>query len=204
MSIRDELFNSNKGKQGDNAYLSTIYEGWTNDELAEIKTDDRTIFYDSNIAFTEGNATVSSGNSRTVPNLYKTLVGLNRRINAKANQNTGTVSGIPGLNGNYNDTINEFVLTAYNPNDNSTDSVPLAIGQDDNRIVVDSNDMYFKYNDTTFSMADIFKMIEELNARTYVISTNIRRREIVNGLISGTTEKFDLDTLTTGTLIMQT
>ena len=68
------------------AVTSSIYNGWTDSDLDSLSSSERTIYYDSNIAFTSGDKSIVSGTSGdgsllAVPDLYGTLRGLNTRIN---------------------------------------------------------------------------------------------------------------------------
>ena len=160
MTIRDELFN-NKTDNSDNG----PYSGWdvAGIDIPAITT--RTVFYDSNIAFTNGNAGISNENTKTVPNLYDTLVGLNTRIN---NINTGSINGIE----TYVDenTTNVIMSAVYNSNPYS--------------LIINANDISFAFNNgARYSMQDIFAMLEELRARTQLISTNVARVGITSNYI---------------------
>ena len=65
---------------------SSVYNQWEPGTFNNLSSSERTIYYDSNIAFTSGDKSIVSttsgdGSLLTVPDLYGTLKGLNTRIN---------------------------------------------------------------------------------------------------------------------------
>lgn len=65
---------------------SSVYDQWEPGDFNSLSSSERTIYYDSNIAFTSGDKSIVSttsgdGSLLAVPDLYGTLKGLNTRIN---------------------------------------------------------------------------------------------------------------------------
>ena len=159
---RNKLFNDNATDTENSPYY-----GW-NGILSIPTVAERTVFYDSNIAFTNGKAGISNEITKTVPNLYDTLVGLNTRINDIISSSTSI------------DGIETFV-------DETTSNVIMSAVHDTNlySLTINANDISFKFkNGTTYSMQDIFEMLEELRARTHMIKTNVERANIISSYIS--------------------
>lgn len=170
MSSRDDLFNDKTDADG-------LYSGW--EPFISIPTVvERTVFYDSNVALTNGVAGVSSADTKTIPNLYATLEGLNKRISAVAN--TGSNS-IVGIETSIDDVTTNVIMSAI------YDSEP-------HSLTIDAKMISFKFsNGAEYSMEDIFAMLEELRARTFVIKTNIERADISDKYINSQIHIVDPD-----------
>ena len=165
MSDRDILFN-----EGTDTGDGGLYHRWSADAVPTVK--ERTIFYDSNVAFTDGTASISTAGTKTVPNLYDTLKGLNQRINdIQDNSSSSGGTSIAGITTEINN--NNVTMKAENNSTNLS-------------LTIDATAISFKFNDgAVYSMEDIFKMLEELRARTHSIKTNVTRVDIANNYING-------------------
>ena len=162
MSNRDTLFNN-----GTDTGEGGLYYMWEQDGVTLPQVTERTIFYDSNIAFTSGNASISDNSTKTVPNLYDTLKGLNQRIN---NVEGGGAS-ISGITTTINTTNNDVTMKAVDGN--------TALS-----LTIDATAIKFKFNTgAVYSMEDIFAMLEELRARTHAIKTSEERVNIETNYI---------------------
>lgn len=163
MSNRDALFNN-----GTDTGEGGLYYKWDEDEVTLPQVTERTIFYDSNIAFTSGNASISDNSTKTVPNLYDTLKGLNQRIN----EVEGGGASISGITTTIDTTNNDVTMKAI---DDGTDL----------SLTIDATAIKFKFNDgAIYSMEDIFAMLEELRARTHAIKTSVERVDIQTNYIN--------------------
>ena len=163
MSNRDILFND-----GVDAETGGLYHKWIDDGVDIPTVTERTIFYDSNIAFTDGKASVSTANTKTVPNLYDTLNGLNIRIN---NVEGGGAS-IRGITTSIDTANSNVTMKAEDDVTNLS-------------LTIDATAIKFKFtNGAEYSMDDIFKMLEELRARTQTIKTNVTRVNIAENYIN--------------------
>ena len=178
-----------------------LYEGW-NDLLSTITVSKRTVFYDSNIAFTDGTIGCSgiNGSPKTVPNLYETLNGLNNRINEIHEYIS---EGIPSDGGITSDIITELTQQSISTADAYTyvsrDGNQTIIapgngsfgGKDEKRVMatnvfdnadcvltLDAKNIRFTVDQQTYSLGDIFNMIKELDARTYALKTSITTRAL--------------------------
>ena len=176
MSNRDALFNdkTDKGVNG-------LYSGWEEALISVPTVVDRTVFYDSNIALTDGVACVSTENVKTIPNLYATLEGLNNRISAVAKANdTTTGNSIVGIETSIDDPKNVNMSAVHNEEPHS--------------LTIDAKMISFKFNNgAEYSMENIFAMLEELRARTFAIKTSIKRAVITNNYINRKITIFEPD-----------
>ena len=177
-----------------------LYEGW-NELLSSISITNRTVFYDSNIAFTDGTTSCSGGNQpKTVPNLYETLNGLNHRINEIHQYISDGIlcdvslseAAISTLNKQTMSTADAYTFVSRlnsdtiiapgngNFSDNYDDRV-MATGVSDNTdrmLTLDAKNIRFKVDMQTYSLHDIFNMIKELDARTSVLRTSTTPRSL--------------------------
>lgn len=175
---RDTLFNNSIDKSG-------LYKGWTEEELTKITVPDRAVFYDSNVAFTDGNGSIvdTSTTTHTIPNLYETLEGLNNRINNSSGQ-------VSTADSNLYVTKDSGVLIAPGNGDNNTiasaeENVKISIGtKDGDRINVEATDISFTVGEQTYTLVDVFKMIHELDCRTAVLKTTQERITIDHDMLS--------------------
>lgn len=177
------------------AVTSSVYNGWEPKDLNNLSSSSRTIYYDSNLAFTSGNKSIVSstngdGSLLAIPDLYGTLNGLNSRINSVNSKIDGMQDGeistadahlyvntndnehiiSPG-NGNYQD---KLVATNF-----TTGSISLQSTSSSNaKFTVNGDDFAFTVGSNAYTLTEIFTMIEELHARTSTIKTNADRKEI--------------------------
>jgi hypothetical protein len=176
-NARDILFNNGKDESG-------LYDGWTTEELAKITVPDRAVFYDSNVAFTDGNGSIvdTSTNTHTVPNLYETLKGLNNRINVVAN----TPCDVSSADAHLFVTNNNGVMIA--PGNGGDEiateeetNVSISIGTSaGDKITISATEITFIVGSQSYSLVDIFKMIHELDCRTAALKTNVERSVITH------------------------
>lgn len=163
MNERNKLFNDGVDKND-----GGLYHNWVEDLVSVPEVAERTVFYDSNVAFTDGSATISVTGTKTVPNLYDTLKGLNQRIDKIKEGGTS----ICGITTTINKDKNNVTMKAI---DNSTDL----------SLTIDATAIKFQFTSgVIYSMEDIFEMLEELRARTHAIKTNVTRVGIVENYIS--------------------
>ncbi len=194
---------------GDNKYVmfynnictgltSSVYYGWEEEELNELSSSERTIYYDSNIAFTRGDKSIVSSAAGdepllAVPDLYGTLKGLNDRINTLSGS-TGEVSSADALLHVNIDRNTEYIISPGNgtfnepgsgDNDIANGSIvtPNSISLQSTssskaKFTVNGDDFVFKVKDNEYTLTDILTMIEELRARTEMFKTNITRNTI--------------------------
>lgn len=196
---KDELFNDHIGKNDEDkiSNASSVYYGWGAEDLKNITdhSDSRRVYYDSNIAFTDGNGSIVGADNAgvlAVPDLYGTLKGLNDRINTVSNTNT-TSSADARLYVDEAEGENEFVIAPGNGKDDSknmnataitankaislqnapaTDETPVS------KFTVKAEDFAFKVGNNEVTIINILQMIEELNKRTITISNNQLRDDI--------------------------
>lgn len=160
----------------------SVYDGWSNDLISAARMTDRTVSYDSNIALTDGNGKLAMGNARSIPNLYETLNGLNKRIT----QMTAYISTdeVSYLNVNLTTGDNPTVTVKGRDKD-ITGDVPLALSCCSSTFAIGADDFTFKFkNGAEYTMEDIFAMIEELDARTRVLKTTMVRAPVTEKYIN--------------------
>lgn len=189
---RDELFNNNRDSNG-------LYSGWSDELLNKVTVTTRTVFYDSNVAFTNGDSTITgTENTHTVPNLYATLAGLNSRIN-DVMPTTSTADAYLCVTPTTDD--NDTQICTIQPGDGSpgVGGRPASNTPSDTMTTLNlsAEQITFTVGDSTYSMLDIFNMIKELDARTAMLKTNISKNERTLDIkdINGTnnTQPFALD-----------
>lgn len=197
--VRDTLFNN---AMGDSNTYDSIYNGWPDELISAAMITNRTVVYDSNIAFTNGDGPVAGMNAKAVPNLYETLNGFNKRVNGiddrltssdlllhlKAQLDTSgtsvalyatsTESTSRGkernISGDIQDAVNKYF-----------ESLDLRlVHMNGTAITISGDDIVFTFpkrgseEGQSYTMTDIFKMIEELDARTRIFKTNAIRNDI--------------------------
>ena len=180
---------------------SSIYNKWSEEDFSNLTSSARTIYYDSNIAFTSGDKSIVSGTNGdgsllAVPDLYGTLKGLNDRINSVSINNTqggGEISSADALlyvNTSNEEGVVEHIISPGGgsfveanksvANDRQTDcSISLQSTLSPGaKFTVNGDDFLFTVNDNTLSLTDLLKMIEELRARTALIKTSVARNVV--------------------------
>lgn len=192
-NARDALFDGKKDTNG-------LYKEWSNELLSTVTVSDRSVFYDSNIAFTDGNGSIVDNETptKTVPNLYKTLEGLNTRISDVAK----TQSSVSTADANLFVTNNDdgVIVAPGNGSDTNIASaeknVSISVGTSSgDKITIAAADITFNMGSKSYSLVDIFKMIHELDCRTAAIKTNNTRSNITHDVLAA-----DTFTLTTNLL----
>lgn len=198
---RDAIFNN---AMGDSNTDDSVYNGWPDELISAAMITDRTVVYDSNIAFTNGEGPVSGGNAKAVPNLYETLNGFNKRVNGIDNRLTSSEL-LLHLKAQLDTSGTSVALYAAPTETTERGKERSAIGdmiQDEiekyfksinlkiahtngTAITISADDIIFTFpkhedgtNGQSYTMTDIFKMIEELDARTRAIKTSVTRSEI--------------------------
>ncbi len=201
------------------AVTSSIYYGWDNDLIDSLSSSERTIYYDSNIAFTSGDKSIVSGASGddsllAVPDLYGTLKGLNSRINSVNDRVDGIQEGEISTADAYlyvSASNNEHIISSgggtYNEGDKTIasnsapkpNSISIQGSKDTStsKFTVNGDDFAFTVDGNTITLTDLLKMIEELRARTALIKTNVTRN-----LVTGA-PYFSADHTTFGVNIIQ-
>lgn len=171
-------------------FTSSVYDGWNQDLLANLTSSERTIYYDSNIAFTSGDKSIVSttngdGSLLAVPDLYGTLKGLNDRISS-ISTTTGGGEISTADNHLYVTNINntEHIISPGNGGEdvatgvNEDASISLQARSSTSKFTVNGDDFTFTVNNKNYTLTDIIGMIEELRARTEMFRTNIPRNPI--------------------------
>ncbi len=168
MSSKDAWFNDYVSATAEDS----VYNGWLTTAIPHVTS--RTVYYDGNIAFTDGGDTVSTGNAKTIPNLYETLAGLNQRISDVSSSSSGAIDGI------------ETTITG----DDVT--MKAVSGNVSHSLTIDADMISFKFtNGAEYSIQDIFEMLEELRARTFSIKTSVERADITETYINDKAEIVD-------------
>ena len=177
------------------AVTSSVYEGWEQEDLNSLSNSERTIYYDSNIAFTDGSKSIVSnpdgdGSLLAVPDLYGTLKGLNTRISNVNDRITETqASNVSTADARLyvGDATSEYIISAGNGAYQEGGSHIIAESAMNKNIslqgsaakfTVNGDDFAFTVGNTTLTLTDILMMIEELRARTATISTSEVRAEV--------------------------
>ena len=180
-----------------------LYEGW-NELLSNVTVANRTVFYDSNIAFTDGTISCSASTNnqaKTVPNLYETLNGLNHRINeiheyisdgiscdlnlseeafnTLNKQTMSTADAYTFVSRQYSDTIIAPGNGVFSIDDYEDRAMSTGVFNDaSSTLTLDAKNIRFKVDKQIYSLHDIFDMIKELDARTYALKTSITTRTL--------------------------
>ena len=194
--VRDTLFNN---AMGDSNTYDSIYNGWPDELISAAMITDRTVVYDSNIAFTNGDGPIAGMNAKAVPNLYETLNGFNKRVNGiddrltsselllhlKAQLDTsGTSVALYATPTDTTDrgTLGDMIRDEVN---SYFESLELKMAHTKGTaITVRGDDIVFTFpkrgeeEGQSYTMTDIFTMIEELDARTRGISSSAPRSVI--------------------------
>ena len=169
-------------------FTSSVYNGWGEADLANLSSSSRTIYYDSNIAFTSGDKSVVSsttgdGSLLAVPDLYGTLKGLNDRINfVSANiGNAGSEVSSADAYLYVTKDSNEHIISPGNNDDSITVATgsadcPISLkGPDTAKFTVNGDDFAFTVDGNTITLKNLLEMVEELRARTALIKSDIKR-----------------------------
>ena len=173
MSIdKPSLFNNAMATKDENS----IYYQWDPAlvSAAQMNATSRAVTYDSNLAFTDGSGDIMAGGGvKSVPNLYETLNGFNKRINELVDNQTQDMTYLKAVLTNDNQEVSVWA------HDGSENPLPMELSHNLNAFVIGAEDFKFKFkNGAEYTMADIFGMIEELDARTRNIKTNASRSDI--------------------------